>query len=190
MHEDQIPIGSGLNVPCIKICTWVKCLLRFYSVQQWCIILALTLIQEVTVHNGTCCHKGHDLDVVPALSVAYQWPGTNIINRILMNYARKRCILSGSSQPTRDTAGSIWNKQRWPQLSKINSLRLGNDKAIYIYWGGGWCWSTAEWSQSAFTFWGLQYRKWRLKVKRKQTLSCLTLTTHCCVMTTCYCDVI
>ena len=45
-------------------------------------------------------------------------------------------------------------------------------------------WSTAEWSQSAFTFWGLQYRKWRLKVKRKQTLSCLTLTTHCCVMTT------
>ena len=51
-------------------------------------------------------------------------------------------------------------------------------------------WSTAEWSQSAFTFWGLQYRKWRLKVKRTQTLSCLTLTTHCCVMTTCYRDVI
>ena len=59
--------------------------------------------------------------------------------------------------------------------------------SYYLNQGG---WSTAEWSQSAFTFWGLQYRKWRLKVKRKQTLSCLTLTTHCCVMTTCYCDVI
>ena len=50
-------------------------------------------------------------------------------------------------------------------------------------------WSAAEWSWCVH-LWELQYRVWYLEVKYLQTLSCLTLTTHCCVMTTAYCDVI
>ena len=59
---------------------------------------------------------------------------------------------------------------------------LGDYSILYM-------WSTAEWSWCVH-LWELQYREWHLKFKCLQTLSCLTLTTHCCVMTTVYCDVI